>query len=118
MAEHYVAKKMKLKVVKAFACEKEPWKQRWNDKVIGQFTGDSKAQRTPCVHPNIGGLSGNKCTCMVHGAQEHETSQCFVRKSRVHSSGFSCKDMSKLHASRGSAGRNCLANQTGSSGNA
>ena len=117
VVEHYVAKKMKLKVVNAFACEKEPWKQRWNDKVIGQFTGDSKAQRTPCMHPDIGGLSGNKCTCMVHGAQEHETSQCFVRKSRVHSSGFSCKDMSKLHASRGSAGRNCLANQTGSSGN-
>ena len=43
--------------------------------------------------------------------------QCLVRKSRVHSSGFSCKDMSKMHKDRGGAGRNCLANQTGTSGN-
>ena len=111
VVEHYIGQKMKVKISHVFACEKEPWKQRWNHKVVGKFSGDSEAQHTPCMHPDIGGLCGTKCACVEHDGQ------CHVRKSRVHSSGFSCKDMSKMHKDRGGAGRNCLANQTGTSGN-
>ena len=111
VVEHDIGQAMKLNIIHEFACEKEPWKQRWNQQVVGKFAGDSRAVRTPCMHPDIAGLCAAKCECVEHDGQ------CHVRKSRLHSSGFSCKDMSKLHSDRGGACRNCLAHQSGTSGN-
>ena len=58
VVEHYIGQKMKVKISHVFACEKEPWKQRWNHKVVGKFSGDNEAQHAPCMHPDIWGLCG------------------------------------------------------------
>ena len=108
VALHYLMKALDFdcRLDHLFSCEKEVPKQRWIHEVMRPLF--AAGAKSACVFKDIGGLCNEMCECAVHG-------RCQVAFSRLHVSGFSCKDLSKLNKAR-DAGRSSLPDRSGTSG--
>jgi site-specific DNA-cytosine methylase len=77
--------------------------------------GPALGNDNTCVFKDIKDIHGETAPCSSHKVGDKDK-PCPVTSSRIHSSGFSCKELSKLNAQRVTKGRVALKAATGSSG--
>ena len=104
---------LKGEVENIFSCEKAPAKADFIAKVVEPFCGaDTSFDEDSCCFKDILHLGAAEAECHKHGTA------CRVGHVHFKSTGFSCKNLSKLFSNKKSGidPKKCFADKTGSSG--